>query len=248
MRQQCLKEDECVLKITVISVHTAQFPNTIFPVLRYTGSEWGSAAVLFKRSTVDDKEKWQDRSCREAKSHAFALFLYKEVGLTPASKSCLLPNDMMKGFWRTTDPDRTLILFEKLVFLERQASLLSMPLSTSRHVSSVLLFEFPNVVQSNILLYYKFTRCPHVVLDQFVCIAQEDYWRILNHVEKNMHKVEEEGEIVMVKEHRELDRSGTRKGHIVIKVSGLKKCYCFIYFVELEGETFCSGEVCVWRL
>ncbi|KAM4545210.1 rap guanine nucleotide exchange factor 6 isoform 11-T11 [Odontesthes bonariensis] len=52
---------------------------------------------------------------------------------------------------------------------------------------------------------------------QFVCIAQEDYWRILNHVEKNMHKVEEEGEIVMVKELRELDRSGTRKGHIVIK-------------------------------
>ncbi|KAK7925643.1 hypothetical protein WMY93_007953 [Mugilogobius chulae] len=37
------------------------------------------------------------------------------------------------------------------------------------------------------------------------------------HVEKNTHKVEEEGEIVMVKEHRELDRSGTRKGHIVIK-------------------------------
>ncbi|XP_033908642.3 rap guanine nucleotide exchange factor 6-like isoform X5 [Acipenser ruthenus] len=52
---------------------------------------------------------------------------------------------------------------------------------------------------------------------QFVCIAQQDYWRILNHVEKNTHKVEEEGEIVMVKEHRELDRSGTRKGHIVIK-------------------------------
>ncbi|XP_029439426.1 rap guanine nucleotide exchange factor 6-like isoform X1 [Rhinatrema bivittatum] len=52
---------------------------------------------------------------------------------------------------------------------------------------------------------------------QFVCIAQQDYWRILNHVERNTHKVEEEGEIVMVKEHRELDRSGTRKGHIVIK-------------------------------
>ncbi|XP_061596490.1 rap guanine nucleotide exchange factor 6-like isoform X3 [Cololabis saira] len=52
---------------------------------------------------------------------------------------------------------------------------------------------------------------------QFVCVAQEDYCRILNHVEKNTHKVEEEGEIVMVKEHRELDRTGTRKGHIVIK-------------------------------
>ncbi|XP_072486070.1 rap guanine nucleotide exchange factor 6 isoform X6 [Notamacropus eugenii] len=54
---------------------------------------------------------------------------------------------------------------------------------------------------------------------QFVCIAQQDYWRILNHVEKNTHKVEEEGEIVMVQEHRELDRSGTRKGHIVIKAT-----------------------------
>lgn len=55
-------------------------------------------------------------------------------------------------------------------------------------------------------------------LVQFVCIAQQDYCCILNQVEKNMQKVEEEGEIVMVKEHRELDRTGTRKGHIVIKV------------------------------
>ncbi|CAG5871248.1 unnamed protein product [Menidia menidia] len=90
------------------------------------------------------------------------------------------------------------------------------PMSRS-HASSVLLLEYPTVVRSSVLLYRKFTRCPHVVLDQFVCIAQEDYWRILNHVEKNTHKVEEEGEIVMVKELRELDRSGTRKGHIVIK-------------------------------
>lgn len=37
-----------------------------------------------------------------------------------------------------------------------------------------------------------------------------------------MQKVEEEGEIVMVKEHRELDRTGTRKGHIVIKVTSQK--------------------------
>lgn len=56
-------------------------------------------------------------------------------------------------------------------------------------------------------------------LFQFVCIAQQDYCCILNQVEKNMQKVEEEGEIVMVKEHRELDRTGTRKGHIVIKVT-----------------------------
>lgn len=56
-------------------------------------------------------------------------------------------------------------------------------------------------------------------LVQFVCIAQQDYCCILNQVEKNMQKVEEEGEIVMVKEHRELDRTGTRKGHIVIKVT-----------------------------
>lgn len=60
-----------------------------------------------------------------------------------------------------------------------------------------------------------------------MCIAQEDYWRILNNVEKNMHKVEEEGEIVMVKEYRELDRSGKCKGHIVIKVRLFKSCDCF---------------------
>lgn len=99
-----------------------------------------------------------------------------------------------------------------------------MPLSARRHASALLLFEYPTVVPSSVFLYYKFTRFPHVVLDQFVCVAQEDYWRILNHVEKNTHKVEEEGEIVMVKEHRELDRSGTRKGHIVIKVRGFLRC------------------------
>ncbi|XP_066508118.1 rap guanine nucleotide exchange factor 2 isoform X2 [Hoplias malabaricus] len=52
---------------------------------------------------------------------------------------------------------------------------------------------------------------------QFVCIAQQDYCCILNQVEQNTQRVEEEGEIVMVKEHRELDRTGTRKGHIVVK-------------------------------
>ena len=62
------------------------------------------------------------------------------------------------------------------------------------------------------------------ILFQFVCIAQQDYCRILNQVEKNMQKVEEEGEIVMVKEHRELDRTGTRKGHIVIKVRQTRLC------------------------
>lgn len=86
------------------------------------------------------------------------------------------------------------------------------------HDSALPFWEYPYLVRGNRLLYSKFTKCPHVILGQFVCIAQEDYWRILNHVEKNTHKVEEEGEIVMVKEHRELDRSGTRKGHIVIKV------------------------------
>lgn len=70
-------------------------------------------------------------------------------------------------------------------------------------------------------------------LVQFVCIAQQDYCCILNQVEKNMQKVEEEGEIVMVKEHRELDRTGTRKGHIVIKVTNL-------YLVKLHFSKTCE--------
>lgn len=85
------------------------------------------------------------------------------------------------------------------------------------------------LVHSDIFMYYRFINCPHVVLGQFVCIAQQDYWRILNHVEKNTHKVEEKGEIVMVHEHRELDRSGTRKGHIVIKVSVF-----YLLFLSIE--------------
>ncbi|XP_042559066.1 rap guanine nucleotide exchange factor 2 isoform X4 [Clupea harengus] len=52
---------------------------------------------------------------------------------------------------------------------------------------------------------------------QFVCIAQQEYCHILNRVELNTQRVEEEGEIVMVKEHRDLDRTGTRKGHVVVK-------------------------------
>lgn len=79
-------------------------------------------------------------------------------------------------------------------------------------------------------------------LFQFVCIAQQDYCCILNQVEKNMQKVEEEGEIVMVKEHRELDRTGTRKGHIVIKVKKKRK-------IEILSPRFkpkeCSHAVCV---
>ena len=133
-----------------------------------------------------------------------------------------------------------------------------MPLSINPHASSVLLYEYPALVQSSVLLYYKFTRCPHVILDQFVCIAQEDYWRILNHVEKNTHKVEEEGEIVMVKEHRELDRSGTRKGHIVIKVSDFQvSCFlmlrnwssitvfkkAFLLFMKCEGAKICKMDL-----
>lgn len=72
---------------------------------------------------------------------------------------------------------------------------------------------------------------------QFVCIAQQDYCCILNQVEKNMQKVEEEGEIVMVKEHRELDRTGTRKGHIVIKVTNL---YHHLHFLGTAQKTLDS--------
>ncbi|KAJ4929513.1 hypothetical protein JOQ06_018537 [Pogonophryne albipinna] len=132
------------------------------------------------------------------------LCMGNSFGISPS-----LDKQFMNGEVRTKGDDCQLVCFGP--------STPPMSLSARPHASALLLFEYPAVVPSSVLLYYKFTRCPHVILDQFVCVAQEDYWRILNHVEKNTHKVEEEGEIVMVKEHRELDRSGTRKGHIVIK-------------------------------
>ncbi|KAL8569549.1 hypothetical protein ACOMHN_002095 [Nucella lapillus] len=51
---------------------------------------------------------------------------------------------------------------------------------------------------------------------QFVCIAQQDYYRILHQGEENTRKHKEQGEVVMVTEHRELD-GGNRRGHIVIR-------------------------------
>ena len=50
---------------------------------------------------------------------------------------------------------------------------------------------------------------------QFVCIAQADYYRILHQGEENTRKHEEEGEVVMITEHRTLDRN--RQGQIVIR-------------------------------
>lgn len=52
---------------------------------------------------------------------------------------------------------------------------------------------------------------------QFVCIAQSDYYRILHQGEENTRKHEEDGEVVLVTEHRVLD-GGSRRGHIVIRV------------------------------
>merc|ERR1712226_1127775 len=51
---------------------------------------------------------------------------------------------------------------------------------------------------------------------QFVCIAQDDYWRIFSQGEASCRKVEEEGEVVMVTEHRVVD-GGSRQGQVVIK-------------------------------
>ncbi|XP_064457908.1 rap guanine nucleotide exchange factor 6-like isoform X3 [Ornithodoros turicata] len=51
---------------------------------------------------------------------------------------------------------------------------------------------------------------------QFVCIAQGDYYRILHRSEENTWKVEENGQVVLVTEHRSLD-GGSREGHVVIR-------------------------------
>ncbi|XP_041363202.1 rap guanine nucleotide exchange factor 6-like isoform X3 [Gigantopelta aegis] len=51
---------------------------------------------------------------------------------------------------------------------------------------------------------------------QFVCIAQHDYYRILSQGEENTKRHKEEGQVVMVTEHRDLD-GGNRRGHILIR-------------------------------
>lgn len=51
---------------------------------------------------------------------------------------------------------------------------------------------------------------------QFVCIAQNDYFQILHKGEENTRRHEEDGQVVLVTEHRVLD-GGNRRGHVVIK-------------------------------
>ncbi len=55
---------------------------------------------------------------------------------------------------------------------------------------------------------------------QFVCIAKDDYWRVFSQGEADTKKVEEEGEVVLITEHRTTD-GGSREGQVVIRVSKL---------------------------
>lgn len=65
-------------------------------------------------------------------------------------------------------------------------------------------------------MFHKGTMKTRVDDCQFVCIAQNDYWRIFSQGEASCHTVEEEGEVVMVTEHRVTD-GGSRQGQVVIK-------------------------------
>ena len=56
-----------------------------------------------------------------------------------------------------------------------------------------------------------------VIILQFVCIARDDYWQIFSQGEANTQRVEEEGEVVLVTEHRTTD-GGSREGQVVIRV------------------------------
>lgn len=66
------------------------------------------------------------------------------------------------------------------------------------------------------VMYHQGTMRTRVDDCQFVCIAQVDYWRIFSQGEASCRKVEEEGEVVMVTEHRVAD-GGSRQGQVVIK-------------------------------
>uniref|UniRef100_A0A8C7ZS06 Rap guanine nucleotide exchange factor 2b n=1 Tax=Oryzias sinensis TaxID=183150 RepID=A0A8C7ZS06_9TELE len=120
----------------------------------------------------------------------------------------LMSRDIVRDCLEKDPIDRTDDDIEQLLeFMHQLPAFANMTMSVRKQLCAVMVFA---VVE----------RAGTIVLndgEEFVCIAQQEYCCILNQVEKNMQRVEEEGEIVMVKEHRELDRTGTRKGHIVIK-------------------------------
>ncbi|GAB6028163.1 hypothetical protein CHUAL_002370 [Chamberlinius hualienensis] len=65
-------------------------------------------------------------------------------------------------------------------------------------------------------LYHKGVMRTKVDDCQFVCITQNDYYKILHQGEENTRRHEEDGQIVLITEHRVLD-GGNRHGHIVIR-------------------------------
>lgn len=65
-------------------------------------------------------------------------------------------------------------------------------------------------------MYHQGTMRTKVEDCQFVCVAQEDYYKILHQGEENIKKHEENGEVVLVTEHRMTD-SGASKGYMVIR-------------------------------
>ena len=72
------------------------------------------------------------------------------------------------------------------------------------------------------------------LFSQFVCIAREDYWQIFSQGEANTQRVEEEGEVVLVTEHRTTD-GGSREGQVVIRVI----CIPFLVLLRVYQIIIC---------
>ncbi|KAI1234064.1 hypothetical protein IHE44_0003774 [Lamprotornis superbus] len=150
----------------------------------------------------------------------------------------LLGRDVVRECLEKEPADKTDDDIEQLLeFMHQLPAFANMTMSVRRELCSVMIFEVVEQAGAIILEDGQELDSWYVILNGTVEISYPDGKseslcmgnsfgitpsldkQILNHVEKNTHKVEEEGEIVMVKEHRELDRSGTRKGHIVIKAT-----------------------------
>lgn len=72
---------------------------------------------------------------------------------------------------------------------------------------------------------------------QFIVVAQNDYYAILNQGEKSIRKIEENGQIVMIKEIRINDGIEKIPREIVIKVCRSSSNPCQTFVTYLLGNT-----------
>ncbi|QQP56524.1 Rap guanine nucleotide exchange factor 2like [Caligus rogercresseyi] len=129
--------------------------------------------------------------------------------------------------------------------------------SSEGHKEELSLGDSFGITPTTEKLYHKGVMRTRVDDCQFICVTQNDYYRILHQGEENQFRHEEEGRLVMITEHRRVSDKAERGGHVVIRGSPerltaqlVEDCSVDSSFIEdflLTFRTFIFDPVVVFK-